>query len=542
MGSENDTESGGAPVAATSPSGSRRVLSFLRSKNFREELVIVGSILALCCFVRWYRLSPIDFYEDTVSKWHFVRQWFYNNDFGDATWTHHQARFGVNVPVFLTQLLFGRSPYVYYVAPLLAVIGQVLGLYYLGRRLGGRAVGVTAALLRATFTGMDQGSCQLLPDGFGGTAMVFACYFMVRYDEAAVEKRTRWVVATGLVMVWAYLIKESNVLFAPGVVVSVWLSKRRFRDVLVLCLIPAAAVLLETAAFSLLTNYPSRFAIVDEAHGEATVEFFELFDRVAKLSSPWQMLFWLWLPAVVWLWGSKDKRLRPVYLVPASFIFFMTFLVRRVDPIVLWTRFINRYWDAVGPLMMLGVAVFAVELVRRLWLAKASERWRLGLEKHRWVGFIALLVVCATCGSVTYMRSASQHATEKIRNMTTIVNDAYRRNLPIVEDRPSKREEEEVRVRPLKLIYGVFINDEYLASSDIAERGELPDILDAVKTSGENSYILREHRAYRGKELEKIIEQGCAVRVTHRNKSTIVQRTTKLPSSCRAPRGKAFRR
>jgi hypothetical protein len=392
---------------------------------------------------------------------------------------------------------------------------------------------------------MDQGSNQLFPDGFGGLAALIACYFLVRYEESSELNRMRWVVATGLAMVWAYLIKESNALFGPGVVLCVWLAKRRFRDVLVLGAIPVAAVLIETALFSLLTDYSSRFAIVQESHGEATVEFFELFDRIAKLGSAWQMLFWMWVPAVFWLWGSPDKRLRPVLLVPVMFLLLMTFLVRSINPIVLWTRFINRYWDAIGPLMCLGVAVLAVDLLRRVWLARARESWRVGLAERPWIGLVAMPVICLGLGSVTYIRwrqADTLQAFDKIRNMSNIVNDAYRRNLPIVEKRAPKKELEERRVRPLKTIYGVYLKDEYLARSDIAKPGELPDILDAVKDAEKNSYLLREHRAYRKGEVEEWIEKGCAVRITERNKNTMVERTTKLPSHCRPPRGKPFRR
>jgi 4-amino-4-deoxy-L-arabinose transferase-like glycosyltransferase len=207
MGSENDAEPRGAPVAAKSAGTSSHVLAFIKSRRFREELLILVPILALCCVIRWYRITPVDFYEDTVNKWHFIRQWFYDNDFSHATWTHHMARFGVNVPVYMVQLFFGRSPYAYYVAPFLVYVGQVLVLYYLGRRLGGRPVGVMAALIRATFTGMDQGSNQLFPDGFGGLAALIACYFLVRYEESSDQNLMRLVVATGLAMVWEYLIK-----------------------------------------------------------------------------------------------------------------------------------------------------------------------------------------------------------------------------------------------------------------------------------------------------------------------------------------------
>jgi hypothetical protein len=234
-----------------------------------------------------------------------------------------------------------------------------------------------------------------------------------------------------------------------------------------------------------------------------------------------------------------------VILLPVGFVFLMMFLVRGFDPIMLWMRFQNRYFDAVGPLMMGGVALFGTDLVRRIWRIHARTSWREFLTKRPYLAVIAVPWLCAALGSVTVIRAHGadgDHQFDRIRNMSNIVNDAYRRNLPIVEKRAPKNTLEERRVRPLKAIYAVYLNDEYLARSDLAKHGELPDIYDAIKDSDHYSYILRDYRAYKGDELEKLVEQGCAVRVADRSKSLLVERTTKVPSSCRAPRGKPFRR
>jgi 4-amino-4-deoxy-L-arabinose transferase-like glycosyltransferase len=114
------------------------------------------------------------------------------------------ARYGINVPVYFSQLLFGRSPYVYYVTPFAAVVVQVLFVYFIGRRLGGRGAGAFGAILRITFTGMDQGSTQLLPDGFGATGMIVVTYLLIRYHDAGERDRLRWLTGVGLALVWAY--------------------------------------------------------------------------------------------------------------------------------------------------------------------------------------------------------------------------------------------------------------------------------------------------------------------------------------------------
>jgi hypothetical protein len=166
-----------------------------------QEVGIVVALLALCVLVRLLRLQPIEYYHDEVSRWNFVRQWFHENEFRDAVWTHHMARFGINVPLFFVQLLFGKHPLVYYVWPLTSFALQVLLLYLTARRVGGRAAGVLGALFLSVFTGMDRGACQLMPDAFGATAMMLVCYLMVRYQEASPSRSMRWLVGCGLAFV-----------------------------------------------------------------------------------------------------------------------------------------------------------------------------------------------------------------------------------------------------------------------------------------------------------------------------------------------------
>jgi hypothetical protein len=541
--SNPDEASAGEPR----PTFMGRVFVALRKKATWEEALIVCSLTVLCLWVRYLRASPIDFYEDTINKWHFVRQWFYDNDFSHAKWTHHMARYGINIPVYFSQLIFGRSPYVYYVAPGAAVLAQVLFVYVIGRRLGGRAAGVVAALLRIVFTGMDQGSSQLLPDGFGATSIIIVTYFLVRYHEASARSRLPWLIGASLGLVWSYSIKESNLLFAPGVLACVWLSKKSFRDAVLLTAIPILAVGLETLVFSLMTDYSSRLAIVEEAHGRATVEFFDLFERYTKLTPSWQMLLWLWVASALGLLLTPDPRRRVILIVPAAFLFFLTFLVRGINPIVLWTRFQPRYFDPVGPLFCLGVGIYFTETLQKLWRLRARESWQRFFDARPRFGLWLVPLACVLAGSVPFARaynpSTSLNETfPKIRNIRTIVNDAYRRNLPLVEKLPPPAALEEIRVRSLKAVYGVYLNDHLMAQSEDARHTTLPDIFEAIRHTRRYAYVVKNRGVYSNDQIEEMLEDGCAVELVEKNKKLVLERTTKLPARCKAPRRRAASR
>jgi hypothetical protein len=331
--------------------------------------------------------------------------------------------------------------------------------------------------------------------------------------------------------------KESNLLFTPAVLGLVWLSRRSFKEAAIFCAILGAVLVLETAGYALFTDYSSRMAIVQEAHGELSVSFLELFDRFLKLEPTWQMLFWLWVPSVLWLAGSPDKRLRPIVVLPVVFVLLLTFLVRRVDPIVLWVSFKSRYFAAVAPFWALAIGLTAAEAVRRIWARHARASWQVipaHLSRH---GSTWTLALCISLGVLTYLvagGSGGTVATERRR--ASILNDAYRRNLPIIEHSR--------KPRGLKTLYSIHLNDKYLVQARAAKGGRLPNLDQAIhfaKRSEAYSYLVRDPKAYKRGELKKLVRAGCFIRVSPKS-SLRLSADQKLPAHCKAPRGQPLPR
>lgn len=538
-GASGQTTQGAAAsleVATPGPAAARRSWP-----DAVEQLAIVIGIVGLCVFVRLLWLEPIEISGDNTFKWHFVRQWFHNNDFSHAKWDHHMARLGINVPLFVVQALSSETPRAYYVAPIASYSLQVLLVYLVGRRLGGLAVGVLAAVWLTLFTGMNRDGSQLLPDGFGGTALVLTFYLLVRYHDARGAERRRWLIGCGLAFVWAYFVKESNLLLLPGLLLAIWLIRRSWRDAVLVGGMLATAFVLETAAYRLFTDYSSRFAMVQEAHGIVHVRFPELFNRFTRLEPPWQMVVWTWMASLFGLLASRDARVRALLVIPASFIFFLTFLVRSVDPIVLWTRFMSRYFGAPLPLMIVAVVLFCGVSLRNAWPVYVPPPWQglpARLARHGAAlsfGFCALLVIPVYTWE---QRSLAEHPLAQLPIVSRVVNDAYRRNLPIVQEKEKSREE---RARGLEAIYAVFVKSKDILSSPLAKDGRLPDIAEAIdydrtgKKRWRRAWLLRDRGAYGKGDVEKLDDDGCAVRVTIEHGRFFTIEHELLPERCRAP-------
>jgi Dolichyl-phosphate-mannose-protein mannosyltransferase len=526
---------------------SARVRNFVGGLD-ADELFSIVALLALCVLVRLLRLQPIEYYDDEVSRWHFVRQWFHANDFHHAHWTHHMARFGVNVPLFFFLALLGRKASVYYVWPVVAFALQVLFVYLTTKRLGGRAAGVLAAILLSLFSGMDRGASQLLPDGMGGTGTILVCYLLVRYQEATFEQRLRWLVGAALAFFWAYEIKESNLLFLPGTALGVWLCRGRFRDGVLFGAVLFGAIALETAGFRIFTDYSSRFAIVEESHGIATVKsFWNLFDRFTKLEQAWQMLLCSWGLSALWLLGTRDRRSLLLVIMPAAFVLLLTFMVRSTNPIVLWTRFFSRYFEPTAPLLIVAVALFLAEVGRRIWSTHAPAKFSDRLAQLPGQPALLTAFVCLLVGLAEYGTADSTLPNPSLidaRRISRITNDAYRRNLPIVQVHTPRSEPEERRVRSLKAVFGIYLDDRLIATSEGSKQDVLPEVLEAVRSTKRHAYLIHDSRPYQPGQVESLIEAGCAVVVTEEKDylnaapkvpSLVLQTPEKLPARCKAP-------
>lgn len=503
-----------------------------------DELIIGVSLVALCVLVRSLWLTPVEIWGDAAQKWHFARQLAYENDFGKAyDWSHHMARFGVNIPVYLLQRVLGTAPGVYYVVPVASYALQVAFTYLVALKLSGRAAGIFCALFLIFYTGMIRSSSQLLPDGIAGTVFVVLTFLWLHFNEAQGRRRLGWLLAIALAFIWTYAIKESNVFFFPAVLACVWLSRRSVKEALIFVAIVALYGALETAGFAFFTKFHSRLSIVNAGHpGYDPITFWQLFERYTKLEPRWQMLIWLWVPSALWLATKRQKIFWPVLLIPAAFLFLLTFMVRRLDPLEPWIGNKSRYLSVIAPFLVLGISLFVVEQSRSIWVTYAPRALDRAAASVRRDLSMWTLVLCCMLGMVTYLREGRRFsALRELRQQASVLNDAYRRNLPIVEFASFPR--------GLNTAYSVHLREKYLAQARHAPPGTLLDINDAVRQSRllreKAAYLVVNADVYGPNDMPAFVANGCAIVIETVGDSIHLRPNKKLPASCQAPGGAA---
>lgn len=519
------------------------------------DLVIVLALLGLFwCRHRFF--EEVEFGGDAVQKWQFARQWSYGNDFSHATWTHHMARMGVNALSWVVQKIFGRGWRAYYVAPFFMAALQVPLVYLLAKRLGGRLGGLLAVLSITFLAMVHRSASQLLPDGYAGTWAIGACYLYVRLLDASEAYKQRWLIALGVASFFGYLNKETFVFFYPGLAIAVWLVRRSWRDVALFAAILLLGLVLETAAYSLLTDYSGRWAIVRGTHlvdaDEAEpvgMAFADLFQRFDELHNATKYLLFFALASALWhavLRKDEQPQAKGVVLIGLSHVLFLTFLVRSIRPLDVFQGFDPRYMEPATPFLGVYAGSFLALVLRETWQPQAGkirllDRYGPGAGPTTQVAW-ALLVV----GLLTYVTLSQQRrhppldAFARGAEIARLMNRTYDRNLPIVEHSS--------RAKILTAIYDVYMDDRRLARD-----GKLP-LLDevALKQRGK-TYLIKDQAAYAKGTLSRLIKEGCFVAVKKgpaRNPRTRDRRSTigieapdgGPPASCDALLAEATRR
>lgn len=479
------------------------------------DLLIVLSLLALFALVHRF-VEAVEIGGDAIAKWQFVRQWSYSNDFAHSTWDQHHARMGVNGFTWLVQKIFGRSWRAYYVGPLFMAAAQLPLAYALGRRLGGRGVGILAALFITFLAAVHRSASQLLPDGFAGTYALLAAYLFARFAEAQQEgERRRWLLGVTAVAFAGYLTKETFFFFYPGFVVALWLVRHRVRDVVTFCGGLLLGLGLETLAYRTFTDYGSRLAIVRGTHGkdagdaEPLVIGWEGLTRpITRLEWDWHALLGLALLGGVLLVITRARRSVPlgrlVVLLALSHVVLLTLSAQAFQ------NPLPRYMDPVVPFAALcaaaGIGVAATALFSLKPLARLRDSGPMARFGPAAGAVATALWTLAALSVIALFVHRHQRMSSPFDGWTQgamiaeVSARTYDRNLPIAAPNAGQK--------TLMTLYDVYIHDQLLARD-----GRLPDYRDVKKRHKNLAFIVKDPRAYPRNTFERLLDAGCVLQL-----------------------------
>jgi hypothetical protein len=448
-------------------------------------------LCAFSLFARWLTLEPIELSGDPLDYWYFVRQWSYPNDI--TSFNHHDARFGIHTLLWLVQKLFGEHPKYTYVAPLFASTVVTALTYVLGRLLRSRSAGLISAIVVLEFDPFIRASSQIRPSLFSAMYVLAAAVCLVLYCRAAPERRVRPLVGAGVLAFLSYLAHEPNLFFLPGMVISIWLGQRRWRDCALFTGLLVAAFFAETSLHWVITEGSRLASVENRAVGPQATSLWQVLDRMTRhLEEPWKLVFYPFFvsgPAYFALRrGAAD---RVVALLPAGYLFLAVFAIRRLEPLRTVMPMNSRYLDAAVPFCILCSVLLGAYLAGQL-RDEIAERW-VPVRRHWPVlggAFAGVLLVAYS--AKTWTESGSRlrhHPVVEVERAYDLINDAYARGLPILAPWDRKLKRNQVRAPGLHWAAKGFVRSDLLLTDGKLLRFDYYRDTAAVPGGGKLAYF-----------------------------------------------------
>lgn len=413
-----------------------------------EEKVLI-LLLLFTLFIRLLSALMIETGGDGVTLWFHVKQLYLGLPYEV---THQSVRFGLILPVYLVMQIFGTHPAVYYIIPFAASLLLTALLYRIGIMVANRTVALFACILLNIFPWTVQAVLQLLPGFITATYIIASFYLLLRFREEGGESTWR-LVLSGFLFFMAYGAKETSLFFLPGFFITLWLMTRRFRDLVIFGSVPLVLFIGETLFYYLKYNLPyGRLSVVTKTHFEGPMtrvfplkSFWSLLGRFTKMALSWKAVFYAYFIAAFWCFAtSMKKEIRLIAIMTFSFVFFQTFSVKSLSPVIPTQPFNDRHMDLALPGVMIMITWFFSDVTRRI--RERFSRISLSAGEGKWpmlfpvsvISFFVLFSVAAYVMALSYFPGFERgnfftsHPFALVHRYHDMLNRAYAAGEPIV--------------------------------------------------------------------------------------------------------------
>ena len=332
-------------------------------------LLTLGTVL-----FRLFTLEIIEDSGDGMFYWQAIQKLYHGIAYG--TLNHWTTRFGLIIPGLGVVSVLGSHPLVYYILPFVLSVVQVILVYELGRQLHGKHAGLLAAAFLLLYPEMVRASSQLLPGIFSGTYLLLVVFCLLYFYRSG-GKKILWLLAGVVLMFLAYETKITNLFFLPGVLLATWLVRKKLRDPVLFGALLFGLFILECLVYYHFTGdlMARAHAITGHHldHGQLKpVSFFYLFYRWIRPGPHFILVLLLTFGASYTILKTrKTSQVHMILLPVLSFVFFLTFTVKSISPLIPATTFQIRYWNVALPLMLVLSSIF---LVQSAWIQQYRQR------------------------------------------------------------------------------------------------------------------------------------------------------------------------
>lgn len=334
-----------------------------------KDILICLLIAALTLFIRWNTSLIIQTGGDATNYWAISAQ--LSSGEGISSWHHKSARFGILIPVTISQFLFGYDPIYYYITPLLFWVFLTVVTYLTGKRIANRAVGIATALSLLAFSQLDECASQILPSIFETVYLLLAFYLLTFIEKG--RKGTFILLLAVVAFILGYGSKETNIFFLPGVCLFLWIRTGGLLRPIQFGSAMTLFICAETAFYYFYAGISGgRLGVMSRSHLEVMTNiepnwYSLIIGRFLALPTDWLYLYAAFGIACLHIpFSKKSKEVGGMAIGVLSFVLLMLCAIKKVEPLTPAVRFLPRYLDVTAPLILLVIFNAAYDWMERI--------------------------------------------------------------------------------------------------------------------------------------------------------------------------------
>lgn len=339
------------------------IISSIRNFKYEENYYLLLAMV-FCIVLRLLTPQMIGFGGgDTIESWDMARRILFDEEYYII---HRTARFGTIIPIYITQVLFGTNPLVYYIAPAIASLIQTFFLFKIAFLIRGKVFAFITTIVYLSFPQMIRELSHPRVSVFATMFFLISFYYALKFytesksEEKGKNPRIADLLISGFNIFFMYMAKEDSLYFLPAIMLIVYLSRKKLTDVILLGILPFSLFITETLVYHFFTEFSyGRLSVITGKHFDSVPplpEWFSLFDRFRGKNLRPYFRYPLILSIIAGLYFIMKKRydengnIKPIFFIAISLIIYLlllTFLVKSIHPVIPLNTFRTRYMNIV---------------------------------------------------------------------------------------------------------------------------------------------------------------------------------------------------
>ena len=334
--------------------------------NKRTDLLLIFILILISFGLQFYFLNP-PVISDQLDYFFNASSFFAK----PLAITFRSLRLGLIIPSAVFIKIFGYSEAAHYAMSFIGLAALVAGTYLVARFLFSRSTAILSALLIMIMPGILLESGNLLPDlpAAGMAALAFGL-LAAAYSEDGIKnkKSANWInFCTGLLLGWAYLIREFALFAFPMVILLLWIKRRPFSDLLFIMLGAVLMASIEWIYCGYFYGNPFiRFISIQPRGTAATINrdvyrIITLLPRLITKSNGFVYDLLLFLAITVNFYKSLKGRKENLFILTWFVSVYLLLTLTGLLPVILdWPDkvllrlHLFRYWIIILPPLIIG--------------------------------------------------------------------------------------------------------------------------------------------------------------------------------------------